>query len=630
MSACCYIKRIETQCPDGTPVDPSGGSITPDVPVTYPNGGTIGGVVIPPGGTVTLPPSNMNSGLWFQCAYNGCHNGVGFVRLYNNAGTLLYSGCPRTSGQNKVWVSFNASLLNRGSYVHVDYVHSSQTLRGGLVSPCAGGHACNGAKFNVGLGDNIIGTANMNNAGVTASNDGGAGYDRYNKFNIPDSIVDAYTASINPVTPGSPSEPGNVDVIFVSTTTLAINWNDLSQGESGYEIEEKVGGNWTLLVQKPANTSQHIYTGTFGYSTTYDFRIRTLGTPNSNWVERSVTTPAPPVPGSTRAVYISQTRIALAWDDIYTGETGFEIQRKPNNGTFATIATVGSNVNTYNDDGGSWGYGATFVYRVRAVGASPTFPTAYTSEGTVTTGSAPTPATGVAVTYISQTKLVVVWNDTSTSETGYEVERKIGNGNWELVATLASNKTIYKDTTPPSALASFGYNTQYSYRVRSTAVGITSPWSAEGTITTPPPPDLSLRGICFAEWDVCTGWIEAIAGATASVNYTPVGYKFATLQPNQTIRFALINYASLGIANTSKGGQIQFKSQGGAVLATFALNLSSNGSSLSPFPFDGSSIDGNPVSFSNTTGVAVDVVAAGGIPGFPGIYFDDSLAYQII
>ena len=69
---------------------------------------------------------------------------------------------------------------------------------------------------------------------------------------------------------------------------------------------------------------------------------------------------------------------------------------------------------------------------------------------------------------------------------------------------------------------------------------------------------------------------------------------------------------------------------GGTVLATYALSLQSNASSLSPFPFDGQSIDGVPFSITNIWGRTVDIEAAGGVPGFPGIYFDDSAAYQIV
>jgi hypothetical protein len=82
------------------------------------------------------------------------------------------------------------------------------------------------------------------------------------------------------------------------------------------------------------------------------------------------------------------------------------------------------------------------------------------------------------------------------------------------------------------------------------------------------------------------------------------------------------------VANTSAGAELKV-THAGTVLATYPLNLQSNGSPVSPFPFDGTSIDGAPFAITNTWGHPVEIEAAGGSTGFPGIYFDDSAAYQI-
>jgi hypothetical protein len=57
---------------------------------------------------------------------------------------------------------------------------------------------------------------------------------------------------------------------------------------------------------------------------------------------------------------------------------------------------------------------------------------------------------------------------------------------------------------------------------------------------------------------------------------------------------------------------------------------------VSPYPFDGVSIDGTPFKITNTWTVPVDVVVGTGLVNFPGIYnglagirVDDSLAYII-
>ena len=413
--SCCYLRRTETACPAP--------------PITDPGGGTVATLV--------------DQGLWFECAVpgGGCHHGIGFVRLYNGSGTLLYAGCPATTGTRRTFIAFDAAQLNYGARVHIDYVHDRGTLRGGLTAPCAGGHGCNRGLFRAGLGNRAIGTANINNAGQDGANDGSPGMDRYNVFAIPNDIIDDYLAGLN-------SNPGT-----------------------------------------------------------------------------------------------------------------------------------------------------------------------------------PTTPTGVAATYMSQTKIVLVWNDLSTSETGYDIERKIGSGAYAALAMTGPNTAIYKDEAPPGG--AFGYDTAISYRVREAQSGPTYGTWAEVSITTPPPPDPSRRQVCYMEYNVCTGWTEAVRNATASVNYLPVGYKIASLPAFKTFRIALINYASAGVANTSPGAVLNVTDSGN-VLASYPLSLQSNNSPISPFPFDGSSIDGVPFSITNIWGRTVDIEAAGGVPGFPGIYFDDSAAYQIV
>jgi hypothetical protein len=69
--------------------------------------------------------------------------------------------------------------------------------------------------------------------------------------------------------------------------------------------------------------------------------------------------------------------LTLAWADNSTDENGFGIERKTGtNGTFAPIATVGANINSYTDSGLI--AGNTYCYRVNAFNASGV--SAYTNE----------------------------------------------------------------------------------------------------------------------------------------------------------------------------------------------------------------------------------------------------------
>ena len=80
--------------------------------------------------------------------------------------------------------------------------------------------------------------------------------------------------------------------------------------------------------------------------------------------------------------------ITLLWTDNSNNESGFLIQRKTGtSGTFAQIATVGTNVKSYVDTG--LAASTTFCYRVRAFNSAGN--SAFTPEGCKTTPSGTTP-----------------------------------------------------------------------------------------------------------------------------------------------------------------------------------------------------------------------------------------------
>lgn len=144
------------------------------------------------------------------------------------------------------------------------------------------------------------------------------------------------------------------------------------------------------------------------------------------------------------------------------------------------------------------------------------------------------------------------------------------------------------------------------------------------------------RKVCFIGNPTCSGgWTEAIANAGPGINFVPAGYKLATIPAGKSLFLTLINYNARGIAYTAPGAELNITSAG-QILATIPLTLQSNGAPVSPYPFDGVSIDGTPFKITNTWAVPVDVEVGTGLVNFPGIYnglagirVDDSLAYII-
>ena len=77
--------------------------------------------------------------------------------------------------------------------------------------------------------------------------------------------------------------------------------------------------------------------------------------------------------------------------------------------------------------------------------------------------------------------LTVNWNDNSTNETNYVLERSLNGTAFSVIATLPANTTSYNETglTP---------NTSYYYRVKAVNATDSSVYTANATIVTPPVP----------------------------------------------------------------------------------------------------------------------------------------------
>jgi hypothetical protein len=70
------------------------------------------------------------------------------------------------------------------------------------------------------------------------------------------------------------------------------------------------------------------------------------------------------------------------------------------------------------------------------------------------------------------------WSDNSSSEDGFEVERKVGNGGYSRITAPGANATSYTDRNVASGIT-------YTYRVRATNAGGNSLFSNEASATPP-------------------------------------------------------------------------------------------------------------------------------------------------
>jgi subtilisin family serine protease len=158
-------------------------------------------------------------------------------------------------------------------------------------------------------------------------------------------------------------------------------------------------------------------------------------------------------PESASSSALSESSIVVTWVDRATGETGYSVERKPAGGTYLQLTVLPANTTTFTDSGLI--DGTRYYHRIKAINTIP-------AESKAVEPSAATPLyapRNLSASAISKINVLLEWTDFSDTEDGFRVERQLGNGAFDEIATLGANVSSYNDFSVSST-------TRYHYRVR--------------------------------------------------------------------------------------------------------------------------------------------------------------------
>jgi hypothetical protein len=261
---------------------------------------------------------------------------------------------------------------------------------------------------------------------------------------------------------------------------------------------------------------------------------------------------------STTLLSASQAR--LTWTDNSEDETGFEVERKANDGPFTPIAVLAPGTTSFVNS--ALDPNTVYTYRVRGVyGAGGS---AYTNESAQTTPSNPPAApTLLSVVKGDPGELVLNWTDNSNNEFAFAIFRTTTGSSYQKIADVPPNTTSFTDTglTP---------NAVWTYKVRATNGGGASEFTNEASGTPLPIAPSAPTGLVanvMSSSRIDLNWTDT---SNTSVNYEtafhvfrkgPVGdfVKIATLVPNTT------SYSDTGLnPNTPYTYHVRAINEGGA------------------------------------------------------------------
>jgi hypothetical protein len=334
---------------------------------------------------------------------------------------------------------------------------------------------------------------------------------------------------------------GGGDTACLHVNSVTLTWTDNSDEAEFWVMRARgaVNPNFGTAPHAvvPANTTSFSEFLT-EFSTTFFYRVVAVRRQNIPRLDSSVTVeqsfsnslatgglldrvkvetapvPPPTDPSGLTAVFIAPSTARLTWTDQefnltspYVDEDGWFIDFGPSATDFRFTTTPlpfpGQGSVVYEDD--NIPPDTTRCFRVRGWRNGPAL-SGFTNVACI--GSIPKKPTGLDAIALDNATVKVVWEDNSTAETHFSIERCNGicthAGSWIEVGQVPADTEMFLDT------GTFG-NTTYSYRVKAMNNSGTSPASNIDTVTTPVSPvirptDLTAQGT--GSHEITLEWLD--------------------------------------------------------------------------------------------------------------------------
>lgn len=309
-----------------------------------------------------------------------------------------------------------------------------------------------------------------------------------------------------------PEAPNSLTAVKGGSSTVDLAWTDASENEAQFQLQRKTGlaGSWQQIGTPDPNTTTWDDQG-LNPNTTYRYRIRAcneVGCSPFSAEAVATTDEIPPAPPSgLGATPAGSSTITLGWTDRSGNETHFLLDRKEGaGGGWAPLASLGANLTTWADSGLT--PSTTYYYRVQACNEAGC--SSYTDEAGATTADLPPSSPGDLVASSTGTTTIdLSWNDLSSNETEFRIERKEGaGGSFSHVGTRPQNSTSFSDS-------GLSPGQTYSYRVTAChATGCSGP-SGEASATTasgPPEGPSGLSAVATGETSADLSWVDNSGG----------------------------------------------------------------------------------------------------------------------
>lgn len=269
-----------------------------------------------------------------------------------------------------------------------------------------------------------------------------------------------------------------------SSDDIVLTWELNNETKTSIRVERSNDGvsGWSEISSEAGSATTYTDVGV-GYGVTRYYRVRAHDTGVGQYSGYSnidsATTASNLVAPTNLVLTVTEQAISVAWTDTNSDEDSFTVQRRVNDGSWATVGTPASS--PYDDTG--LDAETYYCYRVRAERSSDGASGPWSAVSCAYTASnKPTNLRALPQYDVTgKVEVVVMWELDATRNSGVKIERSPDDAAWATVTTTDKGATFYVD----SGLTA---DTTYYYRVSTVnpddTSDVTSSVSVLTTITT--------------------------------------------------------------------------------------------------------------------------------------------------
>ena len=279
-----------------------------------------------------------------------------------------------------------------------------------------------------------------------------------------------------------PAAPTSLRTQNETPTSVVLAWNDASDSEVGFLVERSDDAcqTWTKVDTTPPNATSLSLPG-LTPNTTYHARVSAFNSsgssPFAGPIEFKTPQQVPGPPGGLTAGSITATSAVLSWTKGTGTVDGYRVERSTDDGrTWTPDRATGAGTTTFTLSD----LAAATAYRFRVK--------AYNSAGesipsgavqVLTPESVPASPTALVYRELTPGSVVLAWNDASSNEVGFQVERSLDRGkSWVNDAVVPAN-------CQSVAITNLAPQTAYRFRVSAYNSAGASPPAGPVEFTTP-------------------------------------------------------------------------------------------------------------------------------------------------